>query len=53
MNYKLTRNAHYWIVVKKVRYPSGDTAFWQQVSKNYTYKKSAENFLNKKLKGVV
>ena len=34
-------------------YPSGDTAFWQQVSKWYWYKKYALDIFDKKVKEAV
>lgn len=36
-----------YAVFKRVKYPSGTTAFWQQVSKWYIYKKCAEKVYNK------
>lgn len=36
----------YYAVFRRVRYPSGTTAFWQQVSKWYFYKKYAEKIYN-------
>ena len=40
-----------YAVFMRVKYPSGTTAFWQQVTKWYQYKKYAVDFYNGKIKG--
>jgi hypothetical protein len=37
-----------YAVFQRVRYPSGTTAFWQQISKWYLYKKYAMDIYNDK-----
>lgn len=37
-----------YAVFRRVRYPSGGTAFWQQISKWYQYKKYAVDIYNGK-----
>ena len=37
-----------YAVFRRVRYPSGTTAFWQQISKWYLYKKYAVDIYNGK-----
>lgn len=37
-----------YAVFQRVRYPSGTTAFWQQISKWYLYKKYAVDIYNGK-----
>ncbi len=40
-----------YAVFKRIRYPSGTTAFWQQISKWYVYKKYAVDIYNKRNRG--
>lgn len=41
-----------YAVFQRVRYPSGTTAFWQQISKWYIYKKYAVDIYNGKREAV-
>jgi hypothetical protein len=36
-----------WVVLKRVNYPSGEFAFWQQRGKGYIHKAYAEKLLNR------
>lgn len=45
-------NTGQYAVFKRVRHPSGTTAFWQQCSKWYYYKKYALDIYNQRCRGI-
>lgn len=38
-----------YAIFERIKYPSGTTAFWQQRTKWYYYRKSCENAWNKRI----
>ena len=47
MTYRVSKTDYgMYCILLRVNYPSGDLAFWQQIGKLYTYKKSILKKLN-------